>query len=186
MKNTVSALLFSSLVLLAWSSAASADRVYHNPRIAGFKLDWCLTWGRNCGRPAADAYCRRRGHPFSTGFAKRNNVPPTRIITTGQICNGGFCDSFRYIRCKSGSRPATRVFVKPRWQGAVLDWCLTWGRNCGRPVADRYCRIRGFTRSAGYGQWTNIGHIHPTRIITTGQICNQRFCDGFSFIRCVR
>lgn len=76
-------------------------RRFHWPKFEGVALDWCYLWGRQCGKRAADEYCRYRGYPKGAlRYKKANNIGYTKIIRTGQICNASFCDSFEYIDCK--------------------------------------------------------------------------------------
>lgn len=169
---------------------ALADQRYNRPMLQGHRLDWCREWGTNCGKPAADAYCRRRGHPRSTGFQIEHDIgnhSPTRVISSGQICNGGFCDGFRYVDCAggggTGSGSAAR-FDFPRIDGYRLDWCREWAANCGQPAANAYCRKFGFNRASRFAIDHDIGSHSPTKVISSGQICNGGFCDGFRFIEC--
>ena len=96
------ALLLVAIVLLNFGGSASAEtRTFPRPRIDGMRLDWCLTWARDCGRPAANAFCERRGFEAAMDFSNEPNVgvrEPTRLIT-GQICNGDFCNGFGFIAC---------------------------------------------------------------------------------------
>jgi len=164
---------------------ASADTRFGRPVIDGARLDWCREWAANCGKPAADAFCRRKGHPRSTGFQIEHNIgtaSPTRIIGTGQVCGDQGCDGFRYVDC--ADRASGRRFDKPRIRGARLDWCREWGVNCGKPAADAFCRARGFRAASRFEIANDIGARSPTRVITSGQICNAAYCDGFRFIEC--
>ena len=77
-------------------------RTFHNPRIGGVRLDWCRLWAQQCGRPAANAFCRRHGYVRSIAHRKAVNIgrwTQTRIIATGQICAANGCDGFRRITC---------------------------------------------------------------------------------------
>ena len=51
-------MLVMSCVMI-WPAAAQ-DKTYNAPRNNDMRLDWCLTWGTDCGRPAAVAFCNRR------------------------------------------------------------------------------------------------------------------------------
>lgn len=78
-------------------------RTFNNPRIGGLLLDWCRRWGRECGGPAATAYCRRRGYRFAVSWRQAVDVgrwTSTRIISSGRVCSANFCDSFQWIRCR--------------------------------------------------------------------------------------
>ena len=78
-------------------------RTFVRPRTGGLRLDWCKYWSVQCGRPAANTFCRTRGYRYATSWRKAVDVGRfgirTRVIGSGQICNGNFCDSFRWIRC---------------------------------------------------------------------------------------
>ena len=166
---------------------ASADQRYDRPRIDGYRLDWCREWAQNCGRPAADAFCRRQGHPGVSDFRKENNVgayDATRVISSGQICGDNGCDGFRYVTCQTVRQRGAR-YDRPRINGYRLDWCREWAQNCGKPAADAFCRARGFRRSDGFSKDNDVGGYDPTQIITSGQICADSGCDSFGHIQCV-
>ena len=39
---------------------------------------------------------------------------------------------------------ASKTIAKPMFNGNRLDWCMKWSEDCGRPVADAWCRAQGF------------------------------------------
>ena len=41
-------------------------------------------------------------------------------------------------------------YPNPQMSGAVVDWCETWGTNCGQAAADRLCRILGHLSAASF------------------------------------
>ncbi len=78
-------------------------RTFTRPRIGGMRLDWCRRFGSQCGRPAANAFCRSRGYRYAVSYAKANNIgrwTPTRVIGSGAVCAADYCDGFRYITCR--------------------------------------------------------------------------------------
>ncbi len=79
---------------------AIGTRVIDNPTIAGTALDICRRWGQECGKPAADAYCRQAGYSRSVDHRVRGNAPPTRDISSGKICDAAFCGRInaRFLR----------------------------------------------------------------------------------------
>jgi len=79
--------------------------------------------------------------------------------------------------------PARR-YDEPLHQLYRLDWCLNWSAQCGEPAASTWCRARGYVRASAFEIAPNIGEQSPTKVFRSGQICNERFCDGFSFIVC--
>jgi hypothetical protein len=83
-------------------SAAAATAYYvENPMMGGVALDYCLTWATDCGKPAADAYCRAAGYAAATNFTPRPRAGQTYVIGSGQVCNGDFCTAFASVTCQA-------------------------------------------------------------------------------------
>ena len=172
----------TGVVLLGGHRAEAAD--FWDPMIQGYRLDVCRVWGNECGKPAADAFCQRKGFDRATSFTVAHDIgaqSPTRVISSGQICNQAFCDGFRKITC--GGNTASK-FIAPTIQGYRLDWCREWASDCGRPAANAFCAMKGFSQATAFTPAQDIGAATPTKVIGTGQICNQAFCDGFQSITC--
>ncbi len=88
----------------------SGNRVFYNPEISGYRLDWCRVWASQCGKPAADEFCKKQGYTEAVRWEMApdiGNITPTKVIGTGQICDQGFCDGFKYIEC-SGKQSNTQ------------------------------------------------------------------------------
>ena len=73
-------------------------------------LDWCRSWGAECGKPAADAYCRQANqfYPIAESFRQAidiGQVRPTLVISSKQRCDGGHCDGFKSITCIRDNTP---------------------------------------------------------------------------------
>lgn len=84
---------------------ASGEGVrFVDPKVDGMPLDYCLEWGSGCGKPAADAWCRARGFAAASVFEVRTGSPPTRILSSGQICDMVFCDRIISLTCVGGGR----------------------------------------------------------------------------------
>jgi hypothetical protein len=81
-------------------------RVFANPAIDGLRIDVCLADGTGCGKPAADAFCRAKGH----GEALYGRVDPepgrsaTRAVDSGATCTGGDCRGFQQIICRAADQ----------------------------------------------------------------------------------
>ncbi len=177
------AMAFASIV-----PASAETRTFHNPMQGSNRLDWCYNWGVGCGKQAADAWCKAQGYADgATLFSEAQNIGaqhPTRLIGTGAVCDQGYCDGFTAITC-SRHRPTTVRFHNPMQGGNRLDWCYNWGVGCGKQAADTWCKAKGFAGGAvNFQEAQNIGAQHPTRLIGTGAVCDQGYCDGFSFIAC--
>lgn len=87
---------------IASPTLAQTDAVrFHGPQSDGLLLDWCKGFGKRCGQPAADAFCRAEGYRRSVRFVQLVDPgKPTRIIGTGEVCSDPGCDSFRWIECR--------------------------------------------------------------------------------------
>lgn len=155
---------------------------FNNPQVSGIALDWCLTWARDCGQPAADEFCRSQGFERASGYREAQDIGYTKILRTGQICNASFCDGFAYIDCER--RGGASRFEYPTINGRRLDWCRRWATDCGAGAANAFCRSEGYRRATSWEEDYDIGQRTPTYVIETGQICDQGFCDGFRYIEC--
>jgi len=80
----------------------------------------------------------------------------------------------------------TKKFQSPLYKGNRLDWCRSWAKDCGKGAADAWCKYQGFEAASKFQIDENIGKSNPTKIISTGQICDQGFCDGFKSIECLK
>jgi hypothetical protein len=85
-------------------------------------------------------------------------------------------------------QPVSRLFIKPRIGSYRLDWCLTWGNDCGKPAADKFCNSKNFGTAKSYSIDENIGSkSNPTKTVGgDAAICDEDFCDGFKSIQCNR
>ncbi len=59
----------------------SSNRVYANPKWQGHRLDICLQGDDDCGKPAADTYCRWKGFTGSFYYYVDNNPVPSYLDT---------------------------------------------------------------------------------------------------------
>jgi len=99
--------------------------------------------------------------------------------------------SERHIRHKMlqqcagpGPMPPIKTFPEPMFKGLRLDWCYSWGTQCGAFAAKAFCVAHGYPHVQSFGKANNIGTFTQTRIISTGQVCSGPNCDGFTFIKC--
>ena len=161
------------------------DKTYRKPRWMDQRLDWCFIWGKDCGQPPADHFCRRHLFSGATDFRAEPNIgtyEPTRLAGSNQVCNQPFCTGFEYITC-FGPISLEQKFTPPVWHNYRLDWCLNWEKDCGKPAADAFCKANGFPEALFYQSDPGVG-TQPTLLIGTGQICNAAFCTAFQIITC--
>jgi hypothetical protein len=91
-----------------------------DPTYAGYRVDWCKTWGTDCGKPAAEAFCdvKYGSSWFASAWKQAANIgasTPTRTLGDGSVCNQAYCDGFERITCTSpcGSGYATALVIVP-------------------------------------------------------------------------
>ncbi len=83
-------------------------QTFKQPMIWGYRLDWCRELGHDCGKPAADEFCRLNSFDTSTGHLPERHIgarSPTLAITSGEICSRPDCDGFLSITCKVAGEP---------------------------------------------------------------------------------
>ncbi len=100
----VSATLFcGAFLVLTVDDASAASKTISQPMFNGNRLDWCLKWSSDCGKPAADAYCKSQGYQQAVDFFPDPRIgarSPTRLIGSGAICDLKHCDGFSKITCE--------------------------------------------------------------------------------------
>ena len=173
--------IFSSIVILMAilflsTPVSAAEARYKNPKVGKYALDYCKKWGKECGKPAANAYCRKKGYRRALRYGVKKNTPPTKVISSGQVCKAPGCDRIDYVVCE-----ADGVFRNPKVGKYALDLCQQWGKGCGKPAADAFCRNKGFRQSVDFAVRPDRP---PTRVISTGQICKSPSCDRIVLVTC--
>jgi hypothetical protein len=73
---------------------------YEYPMAGKRRVDWCYEWATDCGKPAADYYCKVNGQDHAVDFKIDENISKTRILHSGQKCTDPECDGFKYIDCE--------------------------------------------------------------------------------------
>ena len=99
--------LFFVILLLTFGAcsapmqkAETKTNRFIDPMVDGYAIDICREWGNNCGRPAADAFCIRQGFKSASYHEEKHDAPPTKIITSGKICDEPFCDRITLVVCQ--------------------------------------------------------------------------------------
>lgn len=77
-----------------------------------------------------------------------------------------------------------KTFENPMVGTNRLDWCSDWGKGCGADAATAWCKTNAYDHSVGVQQAPDIGASAPTKLIATGEVCDQSYCDGFASITC--
>lgn len=77
-----------------------------------------------------------------------------------------------------------KMFENPMIGTNRLDWCADWGKGCGAEAATAWCKTNAYDHSVAVQQAPDIGASAPTKLIATGEVCDQSYCDGFASITC--
>lgn len=78
---------------------------FYDPQVDKVALDMCPGFATNCspggvnGQAAATLWCHARELGDAIDVKVLMDTPPTRIITTGQMCNEGMCDRVSEVTC---------------------------------------------------------------------------------------
>ena len=78
-------------------------RTFDNPTFNGRRVDICLRWGVDCGKPAADAFCRANSYSASVDYSIAQDIggqTPTVVMGENKVCSEASCDGFSAIRCQ--------------------------------------------------------------------------------------
>ena len=168
------------------SSAYALDQTYAKPKQGGMRVDWCYSWGAQCGKPAADRFCQSKGYVQSNDYVEDVDIGASGIDTlvqgTGQVCHGSFCDGFTYVTCEKpdagppppppgppppGPGPGsgdTHTYKKPKIGGARLNMCFKKNVDCdGQTAADAYCEAKGWDDAADFNESQPFTPLIPTR-----------------------
>lgn len=80
---------------------ARSAMLFMAPTVGGTYVDYCLHFARDCGKPAADAFCQRSGYTSAVDFDLAPNLGHTVILgDPGSECRHPGCGGFRFIDCQ--------------------------------------------------------------------------------------
>ncbi|GAB6190871.1 hypothetical protein [Desulfocastanea catecholica] len=72
------------------------------PVYQNYRVDSCLYLDRQCGEPAANAWCRAKGFAKAIDWAVDHDIgatAPTYLMGDQGLCDHALCDGFLYITC---------------------------------------------------------------------------------------
>ncbi len=85
--------------------AGGDQHTYYNPKLNGYRVNYCETKGVGCGQDAADSFCDAKGYDDAADFNQSGPVPygskPSRFIGNGKLCKGPGCYAFQSIICEN-------------------------------------------------------------------------------------
>ncbi|MCV9964897.1 hypothetical protein OIU34_23675 [Pararhizobium sp. BT-229] len=96
-----------SVTLPGWKpkSPPATSFKFYGPQVEMVALDMCPSWANNCspggvnGKAAATLWCNNRQLGEAIDVKVVMDAPPTKIITSGQMCNLPTCDRVTEITC---------------------------------------------------------------------------------------
>ena len=68
------------------------------PRFRHHRIDWCYQNDHQCGKPAAQAFCRHMGYAKATEYMPETQLAATQALGNQKLCFG-FCKGFASIVC---------------------------------------------------------------------------------------
>jgi hypothetical protein len=90
---------------------------FNAPSVRGVRLDYCRHFGSECGKPAADLFCRENGFAEAVRFLIDENVGgrgiQTLVFGDGRTCDGQGCSGFRTITCSRPDQQAAPIVAPP-------------------------------------------------------------------------
>lgn len=101
-----------------------------------------------------------------------------RNYVRGIVALSALCFSFGIAEAEN------KTFENPMIGTNRLDWCADWGKGCGAEAATAWCKSNAYDHSVAVQQAPDIGASAPTKLIATGEVCDQSYCDGFTSITC--
>jgi hypothetical protein len=153
-------------------------------------LDWCLNWGSGCGKAAADAFCKFKGHGLADKFTKVDRLGHSVVLTDRKVCAQPHCDAFAAIACRASATEAPPKSAG----GSRFDWPMTAGgerlhacmylpqSQCGWAPADAFCQNEGFRTVADFD--VKRGKIRSETWL--GDLCTKGKCRVFTQITCTK
>jgi hypothetical protein len=103
-----------------------------------------------------------------------------RTYVSAVFALSALCFSFGFAEAEN------KTFENPMMGTNRLDWCSDWGKGCGTEAATAWCKSNAYDRSVSVQQAPDIGATAPTKLIATGEVCDQNYCDGFASITCAK
>ncbi len=72
---------------------------FNYPRMSNYRVAWCYRTGTDCGREAAQSFCRRLGYLKASSFTMDKSVKATKSLGDHALCFGDDCAGFDKIVC---------------------------------------------------------------------------------------
>jgi hypothetical protein len=104
-EEAVKAILLILLAVPFVAPAQAQRQTYEHPRVTGYAVDNCLYFGQACGKPAADAFCDRKGYRESEHY-RVAPARPTMVLGEDRVCDEDYCVGLLDVVCVGTSNTA--------------------------------------------------------------------------------
>ncbi len=151
------AALAGAVAVLQAGFAVAQEGQFPNPMLAQVPVDWCVTYGVQCGQPAADLFCRTQGYASARAWSAAE-VQQTIVLGDLQRCVNASCDALTGVVCTMGGAPAGGaapagglVPLKLYWHGGRGDNFLTGtaeGEASAIAAGYVFVRVEGYAYAA--------------------------------------
>ena len=144
-----------ALVGVPAQGAFAAARTYTDPIYLGDPVHRCLANNTDCGKPAADAFCKLEGYDNALSFQVMKDVSrvaTARTVDTGAVLIAPEAQPFQLVKCwRPSQAPSSVTFKTPTVTGVEVPTMCDIGKDCRKTAADGWCIGRGFNLGAtGY------------------------------------
>ena len=85
------------------------------------------------------------------------------------------------IAATATSQAAARNYFLPNVNGVRLASCLANPESCGKPTADAFCVVQGFSQAIMFQREP----ASSTRQLNSDSVCEGANCTSFKQIKCV-
>ena len=75
---------------------------------------------------------------------------------------------------------ASRSYSLPTDGGQAISACLADGSTCGKPAADQFCKMAGYSESILFQRQA----VAAALVLDGAQICEGDSCQAFTRIKC--
>jgi hypothetical protein len=87
-----------------------------------------------------------------------------------------------YLLSSTAASATARSFFAPTVDGQRIAFCVQFGEECGKPVADVWCRSQGFAEALLFQRDEAGGD--ELLYADTGELCVDKDCISFRQIKC--
>jgi|GEM_PF-2163900 len=84
------------------SETKPGSQLFRYPVVRSLRLNFCYRWGKECGEPAAAAFCKEEGYARAQRWKRDARIGalfPTLVLGDDRICEKFLCDGFEEILC---------------------------------------------------------------------------------------